>query len=322
MQLPAHLRQAIEDQTAQCNPQALSQAAGELSENYRARRSPKGRYISSDAHRLAYVVTRLPATFAATHAVFAEIHRLLPTQTITTLLDLGAGPGTASWSATTVFRQLQDLTLIEQDEGLIATGKSLAQSGNNDRLINANWTRADLRSTASFSPHDLVVSSYALGELDPKSAKEVILKAWSATQAAIAIIEPGTKIGFEYIRELRTELIAQGGHILAPCPHQNTCPIANDDWCHFAQRVDRSSQHRRIKSGTLGHEDEKFAYVVATKQPATPAQARILRHPTRRSGHTHLSLCTSQGIEETTVTRSDKKKWKRVRKINWGDAWI
>ena len=319
MQLPAQLRHAIEDETAQCNQKTLSQAASELSDSYRTRRSP---FISTDAHRLAYVATRLPATFAATHAVFSEIRRLLPDQSIKTLLDLGAGPGTASWSATTVFAELEHITLIEQDNGLISTGKSLAQSGNNDRVANATWTRADLRDTPPFLPHDLVVSSYALGELDLNTSREILQKAWSSTQTALAIIEPGTVVGFERVRQLRDELIALGGHIIAPCPHHETCPIAANDWCHFSQRVDRSSQHRRMKSGTLSYEDEKFAYIVATKHPAPPTQARVLRHPTRHSGHTHLSLCTTDGIVETTITRSDKKNWKRVRKINWGDAWL
>lgn len=321
MQLPPQLRHAIECETAQCNPQSLTQAATELSENYRAQKPIKGKFITSEIHRLAYLATRFPATFAANHSVLSEIRRLMPDQPITSLLDLGAGPGTASWAATQIFPDLQKITLVEQDEGLIQLGKSLAHTGENTLLENAHWTRADLRTANTFPAHDLVVISYALGELQQNTACEILKTAWSSANTALVIIEPGTMAGFNQIRKLRDNLIDLGGHLIAPCPHQKECPISQDDWCHFSQRVDRSSLHRRLKTGTLGHEDEKFSYIAASKNPTQPANARVLRHPKRRSGHAQLQLCTDGEIQTITVTRKDKNNWKRARKIDWGDAW-
>jgi len=321
MQLPPQLRHAIESETAQCNQQSLSQAATELSEKYRAQRPLKGKFITSEIHRLAYITTRFPATFAATHSVFTEIRRLMPDHPITSLLDLGAGPGTASWAATQVFPDLQQITLVEQDEGLIQLGKSLALTGENTLLQNATWARADLRTTNTFPAHDLVISSYALGELPQNVSGETLKTAWSSANTALAIIEPGTMVGFNLIRQLRDDLLELGGHLIAPCPHQNECPIGVDDWCHFSQRVDRSSLHRRLKTGTLGHEDEKFSYIAASKDPIQPASARVLRHPKRRSGHAQLQLCTQDGIQTITVSRREKNNWKRARRIDWGDAW-
>jgi ribosomal protein RSM22 (predicted rRNA methylase) len=253
MQLPPQLRHAIEQQTAQCNPQSLSQAATELSENYRARKPTKGKFITSEIHRLAYLATRFPATFAANHSVLTEIRRLMPDRPITSLLDLGAGPGTASWAATQVFPDLQQITLVEQDEELFQLGKSLALTGENTLLQNANWTRADLRTTNTFPTHDLVVISYALGELPQNTSNEILKTAWSSANTALAIIEPGTMVGFNQIRQIRDHLLNFDGHLIAPCPHQDECPISANDWCHFSQRVDRSSLHRRLKTCTLGH---------------------------------------------------------------------
>ena len=321
MQLPPQLRYAIESETAQCNQQSLSQAATELSEKYRAQRPLKGKFITSEIHRLAYITTRFPATFAATHSVFTEIQRLMPDHPITSLLDLGAGPGTASWAATQVFPDLQQITLIEQDEGLIQLGKSLALTGENTLLQNATWARANLRTINTFPAHDLVISSYALGELPQNVSGEILKTAWSSANTTLAIIEPGTMVGFNRIRQFRDDLLELGGHLIAPCPHQNECPIGVDDWCHFSQRVDRSSLHRRLKTGTLGHEDEKFSYIAASKDPIQPASARVLRHPKRRSGHAQLQLCTQDGIQTITVSRREKNNWKRARRIDWGDAW-
>jgi ribosomal protein RSM22 (predicted rRNA methylase) len=109
------------------------------------------------------------------------------------------------------------------------------------------------------------------------------------------------------------------------------------DWCHFSQRLERSSQHRQLKGGELGYEDEKFSYLIAARSEtlasdASPGatshgvtsqkQARIVRHPGKHSGHIQLSLCTTQGkIENRTVTRSSKSAYKLARKAEWGDTW-
>ncbi len=68
--------------------------------------------------------------------------------------------------------------------------------------------------------------------------------------------------GFETIRKARTTLISMEEHILAPCPHQGPCPMTENDRCHFAERVERTSLHRKMKEGTLGYEDEKYSSVI------------------------------------------------------------
>ena len=321
MQLPPPLAHAIELETAQHNLQSLTQAAIELSEHYRSQSVAKGMFTITAAHRLAYAAVRMPATFAAAYAVFTCMQQLMPERRLTSLLDLGAGPGTAVWAALNVFDAVHHITLVEQDAEWIRLGKSLARTGKNTVLSQADWIHENLRSVTSFLAHDLVVSSYALGEIGSKISRETLQAAWAATRTAIVIIEPGTMRGFDRIRELRNELIALGGHVIAPCPHQFECPIPTDDWCHFSQRLERSALHRRLKIGTLGYEDEKFSYIVASKYPLTPVSARVIRHPLRYSGHTRIPLCTQDGLQTITVTRRDKATWQRARKIEWGDPW-
>ncbi len=321
MQLPSRLCQAITMEISSHNLRALTQAASELSALYRSHRAAKGIFMDRTAYRLAYLAVRMPATFAANCAVFMEMRRLLSDRPITSLLDLGAGPGTAGWAATEIFEEIQQITLLEQDEELIRLGKSLARKGEHTLLEQADWLQVNLRETTFFPMHDLVVSSYTFGEFEPPVAREILKTAWNAARTALVIIEPGTMRGFELIRLLRSDLIALGGQVIAPCPHQAECPIPLNDWCHFSQRLDRSAFHRRIKLGTHGYEDEKFSYLVVSKSPIKPVQARVIRHPLRRSGHTRLLLCTRDGLQTITVTRSDTKQWKQARKISWGDEY-
>jgi len=94
------------------------------------------------------------------------------------------------------------------------------------------------------------------------------------------------------------------------------------DWCHFSQRLGRTALHRRLKSGELGYEDEKFSYVVASKLPARKAAARIVRHPAVRKGYVELQLCAPDGLRSETVARSQGEEYKRARKAKWGEEWL
>ncbi len=349
MQLPASLRRAIEKHAQGHSISSLAQAAARISAVYRGgpiaasvdsndagntgvavkstpaafeKRSPAlSPAISSEIERLAYLVTRMPATYAAVYAVLAEIIERVPDCTVETVLDLGAGPGTASWAASEIFPGVREILLVERDHAFTQLGKSLTAESESTALQSATWRNADITQAKTFPPHDLVILSYSIGELQPGDAAKLLDVAWTASSKVLAIIEPGTPAGFTRIRLLRDELLRRGGHMVAPCPHAAACPMAGDDWCHFAARVERSSIHRRVKGGTLGYEDEKYSYILMSKTPVQPAQARIIRHPLHRSGFTELRLCTRNGLRDITVSRKHKSDFRRAKKSLWGCTW-
>ncbi|MCI0338036.1 MAG: small ribosomal subunit Rsm22 family protein [Acidobacteria bacterium] len=321
MQLPSHLQKAIESEVSKYGLGNITRAAADLSEKYRLLQPSTERFITTELDRLAYIAVRMPATFAAARAVFAEMRRLATELPVNSLLDLGAGPGTAAWAAVNVFEDVHRITLIEQDRGLISLGKTFAGESEDEALRSADWLSLNLKTVDEFPAHDLVVCSYSLGEIETEAARKVLRAAWYAAIRAIAIIEPGTMKGFELVRNARDELIKSGGNVLAPCPHHQTCPMSGDDWCHFARRFQRTPLHRRIKSAALGYEDEKFSYIVVAKHPVRQVQARVIRHPLRRPGYTQIQICDKDQLRSITVTRSDRELWKRARKIDWGDDW-
>lgn len=322
MRLPQELQFAIEHETSKIDRRLLVQASAQLTRQYQAA-DFSAPAITTAARRAAYLAVRLPATYAASSHVFSEVRRLAPETAIHSMLDLGAGPGTALFAAAEVFPAIQQVTLLENDAALIGTGRDLAAQSLLPAVHNANWLRHDLRNGISRAPHDLVVMSYTLGELPASAADALLRQAWSCARELLVLIEPGTMRGFRAVHAARSLLIASGGHILAPCPHDAACPLAGSahDWCHFAQRVERTSQHRQLKGGALGYEDEKFSYIVAARKNTAPAQARVLRHPRKLSGHVQLTLCGPQGVESRTVTRSQRSTYKLARKAQWGDAW-
>ncbi len=87
-------------------------------------------------------------------------------------------------------------------------------------------------------------------------------------------------------------------------------------------RLDRPALHRRLKGGRLGHEDEKFSYVLASRAPVTPASGRVLRHPVTRKGLVQLEVCDSAGSAgRVVVTKRDPIAYRAARDASWGDPW-
>lgn len=321
MRLPPELARAIEQEVVKVDSRELSQAADQLTQFYKLARfsSPA---ITTPAQRAAYLAVRLPATYAANLRVFSEIRRLIPEAAIGSVLDLGAGPGTAVHAVASVFPALRCATLVEADRSLLEMGKRLARESPHPAIRGAQWVQQDLQTRSSFAANDLAVMSYVLNEISPGATGKAIRDAWNQAREFLVIIEPGTMRGFGCIHAARTELISGGAHILAPCPHALACPMAAaNDWCHFAQRVERTSTHRRLKAGVLGYEDEKFSYLIASRKPLAAAPARIVRHPQKHGGHVQLVLCTSHGLENRIVSKSQAEDYKLARKAEWGDEW-
>jgi len=321
VRLPEELVAVIQREVGRADSSALARASQELTRSYKARtysRPP----IQGAAHRAAYLAVRFPATYAVNFRVLTELRRLAPLVDIRGLLDLGAGPGTTVFAAAAIFPELRQATELESSDPWLKLGKQIAGASGHTVVREAEWIRQDLQSKFDASPHDLVAISYALGELPAEATEALLHRAWSLAKQFLVVIEPGTPRGFSVIHAARTAMISAGAHILAPCPHNHACPMAGTrDWCHFAQRVERSSQHRKLKGAALGYEDEKFSYIIASRNSFPPVAARIVRHPQKHSGHVGLTLCGPPGLETKTVARSDRENYKLARQAQWGEAW-
>jgi ribosomal protein RSM22 (predicted rRNA methylase) len=243
-----------------------------------------------------------------------------------TLLDLGSGPGTAAWAAAAAFPTLREATLVERAPAMIAAAARLAAGARAPVLRRARWTRDSVLAAwpSGGPPADLVTACYVLGELSDDDVTRAVARWWQAAGAELVIVEPGTPAGFDRIRRARAGLLAAGATITAPCPADGACPRAGDDWCHFGRRVARSALHRSVKGAGLGFEDEKYAYVVASRQAPAHAGARLLRVPQDRAGHLRLALCEAPAgtpeVRQAVVARSQRDDFRWARHARWGDA--
>ncbi|MBO0790337.1 MAG: hypothetical protein J2P36_05235 [Ktedonobacteraceae bacterium] len=326
MQLPADLSAALEERLATQNVRSLASVSGELSQRYRSghARSQQSSetFLHSQNDVLAYAAYRLPATFAAIYAALAEVQARRPGWQPRSLLDVGAGPGTAAWAAATIWPELEQATLLERDARMIALGKDLSGHAACSALRHARWLRAELAMSSGpeNSRYDLVIMAYVLGEIPAMTQEELIERLWRQTADTLLIVEPGTPRGFALVRAARERLLAVNAQTLAPCPHNQPCPMSQNDWCHFAQRVSRTRLQRSVKGGTLSYEDEKFAYAAMSRADGLPIQARVIRHPQKRSGHVRLDLCTPTGLKQEVVARSAKERYHMAQDLEWGST--
>ncbi|MFB3829660.1 MAG: small ribosomal subunit Rsm22 family protein [Bryobacteraceae bacterium] len=301
MRLPEWVRKLIEERAAEAPFAELKRGAAALSEGYRAGRGTRG----LRAPVAAYLVTRMPATYAAAYAALSRLD-VQPRS----LLDAGGGTGSASLAARELFPSLETTTIFEADPRLAEAGRGF--------LGDAEWRIGDF-TRAELPPAGLVVAGYSLAEVrDPVAAA---LRLWEAARIALVVIEPGTPRGFGTVQAIRERLLAAGARIAAPCPHEGACPAAGAGWCHFAARLERSSLHRRLKGGELSYEDEKYSYMAFTREPARTPQARIVRHPHTQPGQITLELCKEGKLTSERVPRGDRERFRKARKAAWGDGW-
>jgi ribosomal protein RSM22 (predicted rRNA methylase) len=317
--LPAELRAGL-DRVAQGHARAgLAERSTMISERYRA--GGGSTLIRDRDDALAYVFARMPATYAAVAAGLAELVRLRPQHEPKSLLDVGAGPGTATWAAADVFPALSEFLQLDANAALRALARDLTDDV--ARFTALRQEAGDLRkSLAAAVDADLVIASYVIGELAEADRRAVTETLWRRTRDCLLVVEPGTPAGYQRIVALRAQLIAAGAHVVAPCPNDQACPLTMPDWCHFTQRLARSRDHMQVKGVTLPFEDEKFAYVaLARTASASRPMARVLAQPVVSKVAVATKLCTADGRAEVTTTpRRDKAAYAQAKRRDWGDA--
>lgn len=321
MQIPASWRDAIAQHLHGVSRTALAERAARISHLYRDGEG-SGFAVRDAADALAYALTRSPATYGAVRHALERLRERAPGFTPSAALDLGAGAGAASWAIAGLWPEIESITQADRNGPLLELGKKLVEHAPAAALREARQVCGDLTRSYELPAAELVVISYMLGELTPEQMERVVAKAWEQSTGALVVVEPGTPAGYRRILQVRAYLLAHEARIAAPCPHEHGCPVAAPDWCHFAQRVERSRDHRLLKGAELPYEDEKFSYLAAVR-PALFTQAeggRILARPEKEAAFIQVKLCGANGaLERIRVARREKDSYKRAKKKEWGD---
>ena len=191
------MRAALDKLATGISRKDLAARAATQSENYRAGGGSQAIRSRDDA--LAYAFTRLPATYAAAIAVFNALREICDLEP-RSLLDVGAGPGTAAFAASEAFAGLADIRLVEANADMRQLGSTLLAQAARPALRAASYC-GSLALPPALAPADLVVASYMAGELAPNELASFAQALWAATAQALVVIEPGTPAGYGRIMQ-------------------------------------------------------------------------------------------------------------------------
>lgn len=316
--LPSWLSGALQAKLENVSRTDLRASAQRFSQAYRA--GGGSDVIRSELDALAYAVVRMPATYAAVRAALEQAAGVVPDFAPRTLLDVGAGPGTASWAARNAWPSLQQATLLDANPHLLGLAGAFGRSVPPMSVTTTRDTLAHALGAAAGA--DVVMASYVLTELAGGMFLGTLERLWSLAERLLVIVEPGTPDGFKRIVACRDALIARGAYIVAPCSHEGRCPLATAGrWCHFNARLPRSRDHLAAKEADVPFEDEKFAYLVAGKGFGDLARGhRILATPKVDKSAVTLTLCTPDAPEQRRIARGDKDAYRAAKRLDWGDA--
>jgi ribosomal protein RSM22 (predicted rRNA methylase) len=187
--LPAELKAALDARLQGLSRNAAAERASLISQTYRDGGGSGA--IGSEADALAYALARMPATYAAVTASLNALREIRPDFAPASLLDVGAGPGTATWAAAAAFPSLTCFALLDANSALSALALDLGR--HSARLRKMTYQHGEARAAlADSEAADLVIASYMIGEISDAERKALAELMWAKTRDALLIVEPGT----------------------------------------------------------------------------------------------------------------------------------
>lgn len=260
-------------------------------------------YLSRPNFLSAYLRYFLPWNLSRLCITLPELDlELKPGDTIT---DLGSGPATfalALWIARPDLRGIPlKINCVDRCVQVLEAGKKLfhAVSGSGENAacpwkINLIRKNIDFRrlSGPAGEKADLVCAVNLFNEIYEKIPHNnteklkafardaaLLLRDLAKTAAPVFTMEPGVPQAGRFISLLRDELKKSGYLPSSPCPHAETCPLAENShkkkWCHFSYDTSRAPEelHRLSSAAGLAKERLVFSYLFAGVKNSKKEQA-------------------------------------------------
>jgi ribosomal protein RSM22 (predicted rRNA methylase) len=252
-------------------------------------------------------------------------------------MDIGAGPAVGAFLGAQYCAPTR-IHLVEQDHAFLKCAQvALIQCFKTAQITGE---RTNIVTEPIESAH-FMIASYVLTEMKTCEAIAVYKKMLESSLDLNLIVLPGTKDAHKFILACKDIAISSGFTIIGPCPHEQTCPMANNtqqqdkpqSWCHFRQNVMRSKEHMHAKNGTLGYEEEPYCYLFVKRNTTNTtdasktnfvqnySKARVVQSPSHKKGHMYLDVCHSDGTLKTLCfSKKQKSIYSLTRKLKWGDS--
>jgi ribosomal protein RSM22 (predicted rRNA methylase) len=285
----------------------LLKAIEELSRKFTTDREKISDYLKDErlvsAYTAFYLMTNLPK--------LGEVMKWMPEEwkkdlSQSTLIDLGAGPGTFSLAWKELFGT-KNFLQIESSPVMRKQARKLW-----DGLHDSN----EMKQEGNPAGQKILLFGHSANEMGTDTALGYIEK---FSPDHILFIEPGTKDFFAKMLTIRSALLSSGWHVLYPCPEETECPMkGTENWCHqfihvtHDPEVERLSQMMKLDRKLLPLTVQAFS-----KKAYPRVEERLVRVYPETKFSFEWQVCHHNLLEDYQVMKRgmDKATEKRVGNI-------
>jgi ribosomal protein RSM22 (predicted rRNA methylase) len=315
--LPESYDSLIEEQLNQLGhfnlnrPSTLAQPIMELSNWYhRSENESVNQTVdlwTNNAFCAAYLAYYFPLNYMRARFVFEKVLPHINITSESTIFDFGSGCGAASLALSDLlndhFPDVEcKIDFFDQSEKALQLHEDFLTLPQHRKH---NWTRLK-KSEAAKGKYQITLLSYVLNEMSDSTQ----ITQNSETQI---FMEPSTQTAARRLMEMRNQFITNGLNILAPCTHNQACPLlsfSEKDWCHMRLPVqlppwfDGLQKLLPMKNQTL-----TVSYLASSKQKSslelTPS-LRVLGATQKEKGKTKQLVCRSDQREFLSWLKKNK----------------
>lgn len=232
---------------------------------------------NSPEHALARAAAFLPAQYAVTRNVMAELNSRLGGGLTGPILEASGTIGPGLWAAVETAGPdvASEYALVHRTRHGLALAERFAQPIDQPMQFKRDIVEVELLSTPQ-----VALSSFVLTTLPKPNNRQTHLRQLLSFNADhLVVLERAGKESWEVMKEARKFILSQSTdenplHITAPCPHEEGCPrTEGKEACMFVQRVQRPGFVRKTKHGKRGEEDMSYTYLIVSRGKRPQADA-------------------------------------------------
>jgi len=304
MNLPKYLNEKVNLVFSELKKNQLKNTQKILTDKYKNHTGNSKDLIAGKDESILYAVSRMPATYSVNYTLILDLINQGLLSNVKSVIDVGSGTGTVFFALKEIFPEIE-ISLYEKNQNMIDVFEKLS-----DKSVSVN--KIDLIKENVQVNAELVTASYVLSELTENDRQKVFNNLLSVSSNYVLIIDTGTPDTYKNMMKLKDIAKKQGYSVIAPC-QLDKCPLSGD-YCQFYARVERSAVLRQAKSAELSYEDEKYFYLLFSKNPKICNGKRIIRRPKIKENEVELMLCSSIGVETVKITKKNKDLFKKSKK--------
>ncbi|MDO8526323.1 MAG: small ribosomal subunit Rsm22 family protein [Deltaproteobacteria bacterium] len=256
------------------------------------------------------------------------------------ILDVGSGPGTAALTASAFFADRPiEITGLEQNPGIqkdaLGLWKMMPVPQHRFIAKTVSLYSKNIARELQKEKYDIIFAANFLNEL-PEEEQLKLCELFFKHTSLIIIIEPALQETTRTLMRLRDLLLEKKlGAVLAPCLHQQRCPMLGHnarDWCHFYINWKCPLTIRQVDQ-EIGnkHDYVKMAYMIFDSRRVsnvgheTEGLWRTVSSPLISNGKKEIIFCGDCGLlkkierlnKEKTITNTSFDYARRGDIVEW-----